>query len=800
MTYTDVFGGNLIFPSRVSYLALETAIDLTLQWPTEQQITGDNVVADIIDTNTTAPALNIDMPDSRNTGLGNKATFNNVGGNTFTVRDNTGGTIQSVQPGEQWIIVLTDNSTQAGLWTTFLLGGNAATPASASVLAGDGLRANGAMLDQIIDSDVESSTPFTVVEGDRAKCLIYTAGAGTCNLPSPGAVGNSFFFMLRNSGSGTLNIVPPSGDIDGGSSINLDPNDSCFIFTDGVDFFTIGLTLASTIAFDFVSLAVPGSGDFVLSGANLNRIAYRFTGALTGNRRIVVPTTTQQYWADNQTTNAFTLEVSTAAGAGIFVPQGQSVILYCDATDVVNATSSTSVAFPITIGQGGTGATTAAGARINLNAAFDGILIETQADSGLAGGSDLTANVVLLLDVDNLVAESSIDTAADFLAVFDADAGAMRKFLIDDVVPSPDSLIDSGSNVRAFAATSGVLQLRSDANGDALIRRLNFTHQDGTIALFIGQTSFSEEMFISNNINNADADMIFTTANANAIFDFRPNSVQAFHILASGPVVKGPADNTAQLRFGQSGASPTIRATVGYRGSNNFDIDNGIISGEIHFFATDSGSSERLMCEMNPNADVKFYHNPGGGAIEVARTLDDGDGGFEVNNLQTGAGFERVLTESDTPNVVQEVKTANEAVVGSTTYQNDNHLINMDLVVGRWGISGFFEYAVSTASAGFKFRFTRTGGAFSGSPYMFTYRADTGASPSNADTYFTTLSGVIGALITTLQTGEGVGFLNGNTEIITSTLTLTTQWAQVVATGTTTFGENSWLRFTRTDT
>jgi hypothetical protein len=390
MGYSDVFGGNLIFPSRVTYLALTTAIDVVLQWPTEQQITGGDVVADIIDVNTTAGGLNIDMPDARNTSLGNKATFNNVGGvNVFTVRDNTGGTIQSVQPGEQWVIVLTDNSTDMGVWTTFQLGGNAATQASASALAGDGLRPFGIQLDQIIDSDVEAGTPFTVVNGDRAKCLIYTAGAGTCNLPSPGVVFNNWFFMLRNAGSGTLNIVPPSGDIDGASSLNLDPNGSTFIFTDGTDFFTIGLTVASTIAFDFVSLAVPGSGDFVLSGANLDRISYRFTGALTGNRRIVVPNTTQQYWADNQTSGAFSLEVSTAAGAGITIPQGQSVIVYCDATDVINATSSTSVAFPITIGQGGTSATDAPTALVNLGAVAE--TFDLIAGDGMVGGGDLSS-------------------------------------------------------------------------------------------------------------------------------------------------------------------------------------------------------------------------------------------------------------------------------------------------------------------------------------------------------------------------------------------------------------------------
>ena len=389
-----------------------------LQWPREQQIEGVNVVADWMDIDASAPSINIDMPAATNTSTGNKVTFNNIGSNTFTVRDDTGGTIQSVAPGEQWILILRDNTTAAGLWRTSQLGATVSV-ASAGALAGAGIKAITTTLNQKIDSDVEAATPFTAVDGDRAKCLIYTAGAGTCNLPSPGAVGNDWFFMLRNSGSGTLNVLPPSGVIDGGASINLDPEDSAFIFTDGTDFFTVGLSTGSTIAFDFISLAVPGSGDFVLSGANLDRISYRFTGVLTGNRRIVVPNTTQQYWVDNQTTGAFTLEIDTAAGAGQVVIQGESVILYCDATDVINATSATSVSFPITIGQGGTGGTTILAAQTNLQVPPVGRLLNTTAP--ISGGGDLSADRTFIVaastegatGVAELATQAETDAGAD---------------------------------------------------------------------------------------------------------------------------------------------------------------------------------------------------------------------------------------------------------------------------------------------------------------------------------------------------------------------------------------------------
>lgn len=390
MGYTNVFGGELIFPSQLSYLSITTAVDVTLQWPTEQQITGDSVVADFMDVDASVASLNIDMPSALVTSEGNKATFNNIGSETYTIRDSTGGTIQSVAPGEQWVIVLRDNTTAAGLWRTFQMGAQVAV-ASASALAGAGIKAITVTLNQKIDSDVEAATPFTVVDGDRAKCLIYTAGTGVCNLTDPGTLGNDWFFMLRNSSSGTVDIVPASGLIDGSSSLMLDPNGSTFIFTDGSDFFTIGLTVSSSIGFDFVSLAVPGSGDFILSGANLDRIAYRFTGTLTGARNIVVPGTTQQYWCDNSTTGGFAFTVATSGQASPpAIDENETLILYCDGTDVINAVNSSALTLPLSVAQGGTGATTPSGARANLS--VPPLSRDLIAGLGLIGGGDLAAD------------------------------------------------------------------------------------------------------------------------------------------------------------------------------------------------------------------------------------------------------------------------------------------------------------------------------------------------------------------------------------------------------------------------
>jgi hypothetical protein len=388
--FNQVFGGGTLHPAQQTYLSITSGVDVQLAWPVEQQIGGD-VVADIIDVDMTAPGLNLDIPDAQQVATGIQSVFTNVGSNSFTVRDDDNGTIISIAPGEAWVAYLTDNTTAAGTWRTFQLGATVSV-ASASALSGAGIKAISTTLNQSVPPTLEGAVPFTVVDSDRARAIISTAGAGVANLPDPAVVGSDWFILLRNSGSGDLTVTPAAGVIDDGATLTMAPGESAIILTNGTDYFTVGFGQSTTTIFDFISIAVPGSGDFVLSGVQLDRISYRFTGILTGNRRIVVPNTTQQYWVDNQTTGAFTLSVATLAGSGPTVVQGGRAILYSDSVDVVNATDSQLV-IPVSITQGGTGATTVAGAQANLLVPPTSRLVS--AGVGLSGGGDLSADRTL---------------------------------------------------------------------------------------------------------------------------------------------------------------------------------------------------------------------------------------------------------------------------------------------------------------------------------------------------------------------------------------------------------------------
>jgi len=379
--YTDVFGGANIYPSEISYSAIALSADVVLSWP-EETSASSNLATRIIDVTASAGSLSIFMPDATKSGTGNTVLFNNQGANTFIVKNAVGTQLASIAAGTVWQVYLTSNTTEAGLWETLQFGATV-SQANASALAGTGIVAVGTLLSQSVPITSFNSN-YTAGTNDRAKMYVWTGAGGTLTLPSAPTVGDNWFMYLRNAGTGAI-TVDPSGTptIDGSATLSFQPGDSAIIATDGVNFFTVGLGQQAIFAFDYTSIDVAGTGNYTLAGSELNRIAYNFTGVLTGNRNIIVPATVQQYWVTNATTGAYTFTVKTSAGTGVTLTSGQRAIYYCNGTDVVDADSST-VSTPISVADGGTGATTAGAALINLGGTSVGTSLFTAVDQAAA--------------------------------------------------------------------------------------------------------------------------------------------------------------------------------------------------------------------------------------------------------------------------------------------------------------------------------------------------------------------------------------------------------------------------------
>jgi hypothetical protein len=403
MTFTQVFGGTTIYPSGVSYRAIALSADQTLAWPVEVA-TSANVVAQIMDVTPSVGSLSIIMPPANEVSVGETTLFFNAGSFAFTVKDNGGNTIVSISPGLSYQVYLIGNSTVNGTWrsTQYAAGTSSATAGS---LVGYGIKAISTTLNQKLNVTSLNTAPVGGVgDADRASAFVWTGGAGTIDLPSASAVGNDWFFQIRNGGTGAIVLEPFGSElINGATNLTFNPGDSAIIICDGTSFFTIGFGQAAAFAFDYVAidLSPPAvTSPYTLAGADLNRIAYSFGGTLAGNMEVYIPATIQQYWISNDTGGTGTLTVKVQGQTGVVIPRGARAICYCNGTDLIDADTA-SIAFPLTVLQGGTGATTANGALVNLggtsvgravftaNTAADGRVAISAAASG--ANSDITS-------------------------------------------------------------------------------------------------------------------------------------------------------------------------------------------------------------------------------------------------------------------------------------------------------------------------------------------------------------------------------------------------------------------------
>ena len=303
----------------------------------------------------TSPYLELIMPSAQQVSVGQACIITNIGSNEFSVVDNAGGAIINIASGISQYIYVTDNTTDAGLWATVTFGAGTSS-ADAASLAGYGLVAQGHTLNQAYNVINVYSTS-SLIPSERAQFVVYEGGAGTLTLPSASDVGNNWFCMIRNSGTGILTIATVgTNTIDGNASTQLQLTESFVIVSDGTNWNTFGYGQSIEFAFTQLALVVTG-GTLTETNAQASNLIQEFSGALTSNQIVIVPSTVQLYTFTNNTTGSYTFTVKTAVvgGATVVVPQNTSLVLVCDGTNVYNAASGTSSSITaLTLGNGST--------------------------------------------------------------------------------------------------------------------------------------------------------------------------------------------------------------------------------------------------------------------------------------------------------------------------------------------------------------------------------------------------------------------------------------------------------------
>lgn len=336
-SFLNTYGGSAVSPAQSAYSMVSLTANTTFYWPMFAN-NNPSILSRFMNVSATTPGLNMLLPDATLGSVGYDTVIFNSGANSFNVVSNTGTAIATIAPGTAWYITLTDNSTQSGAWLTLQFGAGTSS-AQASALAGAGLAAMAGVLNLNLEA-APISTDFAVSTSSLSILYLWGGGAGVSTLPTSASLGDGFFFMLSNEGTGDLVVTCSGSDtIDGQATSTFAPGQSAFIVSSGTSWATVGKGTQSNFAFTLLNKNVAGNTDVTLSSTEAQNVFQTYTGALTGNINVIVPTTVQLYIVANDTTGAFTLTMKTAAGTGIGVPQSSTSILYCDGTNVLSAFS-----------------------------------------------------------------------------------------------------------------------------------------------------------------------------------------------------------------------------------------------------------------------------------------------------------------------------------------------------------------------------------------------------------------------------------------------------------------------------
>lgn len=337
MSYNSPFTGNVIQPTDVSFRQFTIAVDTTLSWPLNGNAT-DNYAARIMQVTASSAGLSLLMPPANQTSVGTDALILNVGSNTFTVKDYDGNTIVSIDAGSAQYIYVTTNPDTAGTWGIIAFGAGS-SGGNASTLSGYGLIPEGQTINQ---SHPAKGLPdgYSIVASDRAQTLVWSGGAGGATLPATITVGDNWFFLLKNNGTGTFTLNTSGSDlIDNNSIMQFQPDESAFIVCTGSGFVSVGYGQSASFFLTVLVKSVTG-GSYSLTASETANIIQQYVGTLSSNVTVTYPPIVQLYIVSNQTVdNGYTLTLTTGVigGAIAVIPPGQQATVICDGTNFLNA-------------------------------------------------------------------------------------------------------------------------------------------------------------------------------------------------------------------------------------------------------------------------------------------------------------------------------------------------------------------------------------------------------------------------------------------------------------------------------
>lgn len=221
------------------------------------------------------------------------------------------------------------------------------------------------------------------------------------------------------------------------------------------------------------NVAIPSDASYTLTSNNGSEDEARkailvvTSVSLTATRDIIIPAVSKLYLVKNSTTGSQSIRIKTSGGAGITIPNGKTMFVFCDGTDcydaITNLPSGATVGngavysvggTDVAVADGGTGASTASGARTAL---------------GLEIGTNVQAYSA------NLATWAGVAPSANGQSLVAAANYAAMRGLLD---------LEAGTDFLAYSAFS--------ANGISLVGAANYAAMRALLDLEAGTDFYSK--------------------------------------------------------------------------------------------------------------------------------------------------------------------------------------------------------------------------------------------------------------------------------------------------------------------